>query len=88
MMVDRHRITKGTIYLQGTQSRFHDTITKALNLGPGDGQLTYEITTDLIQSIRNKDLIFRVDYIFHPLRQVVKIGTMAQTQPQEFDRQR
>lgn len=31
-----------------------------------DGQLTYEISADLIQSMKNKDVTYRVDYVYYP----------------------
>jgi hypothetical protein len=64
MLNKRHKIIKGTIYLRGHQSSFHNSITQALNVRPDESQLTYEITTDLIRSMKNKALVFRVDYRF------------------------
>ncbi|GEM_PF-3883151 len=63
MLTKRHKIIKGTIYLQGHQSSFHNSITQALNVRPSEDQLTYEISTDLIRTMRNKALVFRVDYL-------------------------
>ncbi len=63
-VVDKYKRTKGTIYLQGMQWRFHESITQALNLEPGDPQLTYQITTDLLRSQQSGDLIYRIDYVY------------------------
>lgn len=83
MINPKYKIIKGTIYLQGHQSSFHNSITQALNLRPAEeGQLTYEITTDLIQSMRYKDMVFRVDYRLYPLTEPVKIGITPQLQVQ------
>ncbi|NJN95323.1 MAG: hypothetical protein HC875_15040 [Anaerolineales bacterium] len=58
------KLTKGTIYLQGVQSHFHEAITSALKVEPGDSHLTYEICADLIRSKRNGDLTYRIDYVY------------------------
>lgn len=80
-----YKIIKGSIYFQGHQSSFHNSITQALNLRPGEAQLTYEITTDLIQSIRHKAMIFRVDYRLYPLTEPAKPEIMPQLQTQDSD---
>ena len=71
-MVDKQEITKGTIYLQGTQSHFHDAITRALNMDSTNSQLTYEISADLLQSMKNRDVTYRVDYVYCPLTEATK----------------
>lgn len=84
-MNSNYKIIKGSIYFQGHQSSFHNSITQALNLRSGEAQLTYEITTDLIQSIRYKAMIFRVDYRLCPLIEPAKPESRPQLQPQGSD---
>ena len=51
----------GTIYLYGEQIHFHSAVARALTLDSDQG-LSFEISIDLLQSWRNKDLTYRVDY--------------------------
>ena len=58
----KEKLRKGTLYLQGEQVHFQAAVAQALNLKDKNSRLTFDISIDLLQSLKNKDLIYRVDY--------------------------
>lgn len=61
-------VTSGTLYVQGAQVRFHQAVTQALNMDHVDpSDLKLDITVDVLQTIRNHDLTYRIRYTYQPL---------------------
>jgi hypothetical protein len=61
-MVSGNKVSKGTIYIQGAPSRFQPVIDRALDLGPADGELSFDLSIDVIRSVLSGEPVYRVDY--------------------------
>ena len=55
-------VTRGTIYLDGIPSRFQPAIEQALGPEAGEGELSFDISIDILRAILKRKSIYRVDY--------------------------
>ena len=61
-MRDHNNPITGTFYIKGEQVHFESAVAKALDLDCTDN-LTFNITIDLLQSLKNGDITYRVNYV-------------------------
>lgn len=61
-MTGNNKTTVGTIDLQGEQTYFNAAIAKALGMDPQDDHFIFVITIDILRSLMNEELTYRVDY--------------------------
>lgn len=61
--MEKNKPIKGTVYLQGEQSHFDSAIAKALNVDIKKYRLSFDICIDILESLKNEKLIYRVDYV-------------------------
>lgn len=58
----KRRAKSGRLYLTGEQTHLRAAVARALGLAGRERRLTFNISIDILKSLKTGDVVYRVDY--------------------------